>query len=385
MQSFGVKHDDVRRALLRKKLKLSFVLSCLMGLSWLFAFLAVDRRSPTMSYLFAILNSLQGIWILVDNTLLDVDVRRRLAEIICCLDRRFLDPSKKSQVSPLVGTSPQSLGHEPRASVHFYPDAHRNEPMVMLNKRSSLSLNSPSTRTSDLSLSPRSSAYISPISSSLLQILEQSPAADNNSRSTSAVPTAAIGLQLHKFFESTDLTAQRRRTMELMDTLDSSRDSSHFDSLVKSSGLSQQEIEEAMEIPEEILFNDINPEDLVFTETGFSVSIAGMFDATPTPDDPKGDVLNQSRASMREYQLAGPQFFDDSQVVGTVCPDDVTVGMNVSSPDGSDDANPLSAFDATDEDVNMLGSELPEGAFFSPAAAIRAVETNLARKNPVSD
>lgn len=179
----------------------------------------------------------------------------------------------------------QSLGCESNtvAQTHFYPaDAGHDSttPSVMVHKRSSSAFAaSPSfsAQTSMFELpdspSPRPSAvYQSPISFSLLEALDDLPdGKKDESPGNDAAPAAvhAVEKQLQKFFESTELIAQRRHTMELYDeaTL------SNFDTLVRASGYTASEIENAMDIPQELMFNDFGEADVSFTDNGFRFTV----------------------------------------------------------------------------------------------------------------
>ncbi|XP_064628350.1 adhesion G-protein coupled receptor G2-like isoform X7 [Lineus longissimus] len=57
----------------------------LLGLTWLFAFLSIGDASLAFAYIFAILNTLQGLWVFVFYCLLKKDVQHAwMRKLICC-------------------------------------------------------------------------------------------------------------------------------------------------------------------------------------------------------------------------------------------------------------------------------------------------------------
>ena len=56
--------------------RIAFMCSTLLGLTWLFALLAVGKATELFQWLFCIFNSLQGFFIFIFYTLRNTDVRR---------------------------------------------------------------------------------------------------------------------------------------------------------------------------------------------------------------------------------------------------------------------------------------------------------------------
>ena len=59
----------------RSSIKSAVVLFPLLGVTWLFGILALDRKTIAFQYLFAIFNSLQGFFIFIFHCLLNSEVR----------------------------------------------------------------------------------------------------------------------------------------------------------------------------------------------------------------------------------------------------------------------------------------------------------------------
>ena len=61
----------------------SISISCLLGLTWVFGFLAIDTASLTFQWLFCVLNSFQGLLIFVFFCLLQPDVKELFSRLNC--------------------------------------------------------------------------------------------------------------------------------------------------------------------------------------------------------------------------------------------------------------------------------------------------------------
>ena len=66
---------SVSFVLRRSGIKSAVVLFPLLGVTWLFGILALDRKTIVFQYLFAIFNSLQGFFIFIFHCLLNSEVR----------------------------------------------------------------------------------------------------------------------------------------------------------------------------------------------------------------------------------------------------------------------------------------------------------------------
>lgn len=252
------KDEQVRRRLLLQKLKLTFPLICLLGLAWLFAFLAVDRRSDNMSVIFTILNGLSAIWILIDNTLLDVDVRRRLYEFITCSrSSTYKTSSPGLQSSAMLG-SPMSaalITETPFSSPHYYPKANRSDTDITVMMGAPLST-SPSTRTTTTDVSPTGRGSRASVSSDYLtlqmQRIFQPDYMSIFRRQSQVIPTDPLSP-----------TSQSNATVMTRSPIDSVLEETTFSDNSKF----------AADLPEEILFNDINPQEVVFADGDFALTL----------------------------------------------------------------------------------------------------------------
>ncbi|CAN0417833.1 unnamed protein product [Lampetra fluviatilis] len=109
------------------------VLTPLLGVTWglgIFAFSAEGRASLVLHYLFAILNSLQGLFILIFNCLLDKEVRKELKKKL----GRFAQKSKGI-------SSTASESREPEMKIHLKRPAINNS-IKFLNLSDYQTLNS---------------------------------------------------------------------------------------------------------------------------------------------------------------------------------------------------------------------------------------------------
>lgn len=147
-----------RLHLLKRKLLLTLITGILMGLTWLFAFLAVDNRSSNMSYAFSFFNAALAIWILIDNFFFDVEVRHRL-EYTVSRNPSLLQGTKLSRsTTTLLVTNefgPKKQWHQtattPAGSTggHFYPTNSRVAEDVTLMRGKSISRYTPAKALSE--------------------------------------------------------------------------------------------------------------------------------------------------------------------------------------------------------------------------------------------
>ncbi|XP_077998085.1 uncharacterized protein LOC144451170 isoform X3 [Glandiceps talaboti] len=97
------KNEDVSMEKFRLWLKTTCALICLLGFTWLFGFLYVNKDTVVMAYVFTLLNSLQGVFIFIFHCLLDGKVikeykriARRSGFFTCC-DQLSADTSSNQQ------------------------------------------------------------------------------------------------------------------------------------------------------------------------------------------------------------------------------------------------------------------------------------------------
>ncbi|XP_012944090.1 adhesion G-protein coupled receptor G4 [Aplysia californica] len=102
----------------------------LLGLTWIFAIFAIDRASVVFYYLFAIFNSLQGLFIFIFYCLLKKDaVAAWKRSLPCCED--YGDQSKTSSNSRVPGvTKKQTAVTTTRASPHTNKNAKHSDNSV---------------------------------------------------------------------------------------------------------------------------------------------------------------------------------------------------------------------------------------------------------------
>ena len=78
----------------------AIILSILLGTTWVFGFLAVDRATYFVQLLFGVFNSLQGLFVFVAHTALHDEVKKELYEYY----KRYKD-MKKQEKSERRGVS----------------------------------------------------------------------------------------------------------------------------------------------------------------------------------------------------------------------------------------------------------------------------------------
>ena len=76
------KSIDEETPYMLKLAKITIACSVLLGVTWLFGFLAVGELTEVMQYLFCIFNSLQGFFIFVFYTLTNAEVKKEWANLL---------------------------------------------------------------------------------------------------------------------------------------------------------------------------------------------------------------------------------------------------------------------------------------------------------------
>ena len=134
--------------------KASLVFLPAMGLTWVFGFLAIEQATETMSYLFTIFNSLQGLLLFLFHVLLDPSCRQAWKDLFCRDRNKFFSssasaaptklvssgfaPTKSSKVDVLEETDfsdmPGSSVAPPRRSSHFYPRGFNDTDVMLYNE-----------------------------------------------------------------------------------------------------------------------------------------------------------------------------------------------------------------------------------------------------------
>jgi len=110
-----------------RALKASVVFLPTMGLGWLAGFLAVDRATLQLSYIFTVLCSLQGLFLFLFHVVLDPVVRKELTRRVSPNRSKFFSSGQSKHPAPLPASS---LG--PRRPTHFYPE--NQDPDIMLQR-----------------------------------------------------------------------------------------------------------------------------------------------------------------------------------------------------------------------------------------------------------
>ena len=116
-----------RSASLRNYAKGLFGLLFLLGITWSIGIFSVVHPSPSLIYLFTILNSLQGLFIFVFNCLINKKIRKegkaKIQSILRCFlvtKRRHLLARKESTLSSSSGTSTTSTSSSVKE--YFLPE-----------------------------------------------------------------------------------------------------------------------------------------------------------------------------------------------------------------------------------------------------------------------
>ncbi|RUS79641.1 hypothetical protein EGW08_012610 [Elysia chlorotica] len=109
----------------------SFICFCVLGLSWIFGFLAIEDARLVFQYLFCITASLQGFIVFLMMTARDKQVRQYWMERLCCCCRGLA----KSDSSHTASSNSKAGAQDP---LHI-PRAHSKKEVMSLTHSSALS------------------------------------------------------------------------------------------------------------------------------------------------------------------------------------------------------------------------------------------------------
>jgi archaellum biogenesis protein FlaJ (TadC family) len=79
------------------RLRGAVTLVIMLGLTWVFAILAIDGGAPVFQYLFTVVNSLQGLFIFVFHCLLKMDARKAWKRACCARDKDMDSRTSKGE------------------------------------------------------------------------------------------------------------------------------------------------------------------------------------------------------------------------------------------------------------------------------------------------
>ncbi|XP_056095641.1 adhesion G-protein coupled receptor G2 [Rhinichthys klamathensis goyatoka] len=102
-------------------------LSVLLGLTWAFAFFAWGPVNLAFMYLFAIFNTLQGLFIFVFHCAMKENVRRQWRTYLCCGSLRLLENSEWSR------TATQKINKASKEKTSFHSSNSNNSRLSFLN------------------------------------------------------------------------------------------------------------------------------------------------------------------------------------------------------------------------------------------------------------
>lgn len=106
MATSGPSSNKKRTSRIRRWSKACMLLTCILGLTWLFGVFYINQESLFMAYFFTIFNTLQGLFIFLFHCIGDEKVRREYRRVLGCIDpdKRYLitkpsDSNSKSETS----------------------------------------------------------------------------------------------------------------------------------------------------------------------------------------------------------------------------------------------------------------------------------------------
>lgn len=105
-----------------QRLKNAFTISVLLGLTWVFGFLAIHRARMAFQLLFCVANSFQGVLVFVLFCLIQEDVQKVIMMTACCVSqdeqmkKMALSSGKKGKSVSSVSNASYSVGYLPSMS-----------------------------------------------------------------------------------------------------------------------------------------------------------------------------------------------------------------------------------------------------------------------------
>ncbi|XP_078354871.1 uncharacterized protein LOC144639420 isoform X2 [Oculina patagonica] len=114
MAKSGPSNNRKRTSRIRRWSKACMLLTCILGLTWMFGVFYINQESLFMAYFFTIFNTLQGLFIFLFHCVGDEKVRQEYRRVLCCHeeDKRYLltKPSN-SETSKSESSSRSMRGH----------------------------------------------------------------------------------------------------------------------------------------------------------------------------------------------------------------------------------------------------------------------------------
>jgi len=101
MAQSGPGTNKKRTSKIRRWCKACMLLTCILGLTWLFGVFYINHESLFMAYFFTIFNTLQGVFIFLFHCVGDEKVRLEYRRVLCCVDpdKRYLLTKPSNSVS----------------------------------------------------------------------------------------------------------------------------------------------------------------------------------------------------------------------------------------------------------------------------------------------
>ncbi|XP_068677449.1 uncharacterized protein [Montipora foliosa] len=92
MSHSGPASNKKRTSKIRRWSKACMLLTCILGLTWLFGVFYINQESLFMAYFFTVFNTLQGVFIFLFHCVGDEKVRLEYRRVLCCIDpdKRYL-------------------------------------------------------------------------------------------------------------------------------------------------------------------------------------------------------------------------------------------------------------------------------------------------------
>ncbi|KAK3719200.1 hypothetical protein RRG08_061509 [Elysia crispata] len=99
------KHSSMKANQTMVNLRACFISFCMLGLTWIFGFLAIEHARLGFQILFCMTSSLQGFFIFLMITARDRQVRRFWLDNVCCCMKRWVKSESSSGVTPSTTTA----------------------------------------------------------------------------------------------------------------------------------------------------------------------------------------------------------------------------------------------------------------------------------------
>ncbi|RUS90990.1 hypothetical protein EGW08_001207 [Elysia chlorotica] len=108
------KHSSAKTNQTMVNIRASFISFCMLGLSWIFGFLAISDARLVFQYLFCITSSLQGFLIFLMITARDRTIRHYWLNTVCCCLKRWRTSESSSGLTPSTGVTTLPRDKKPK-------------------------------------------------------------------------------------------------------------------------------------------------------------------------------------------------------------------------------------------------------------------------------